>query len=86
MHEVAEGPEGFFDVDRGVGAVHLVQVDPVGAEAAEGVLDFLDDPPARATAVVGVLVHGHEELGGQETSSRRPTRALPVISSETPFE
>ena len=48
-----------------VGAVDLVEVDPVGAEAPQRVLDLGDDPAARTAAVVGVLAHRHAELGGQ---------------------
>lgn len=40
MDEVAEGAEGLLDVDGGIGAVHLVEVDPVRAESAERVLDL----------------------------------------------
>ena len=65
VDEVGERAEGLVDVDVGIGSVHLVEVDPVGAEAAERVLDRLDDPTARAAAVVGVLAHRHEELGGE---------------------
>jgi hypothetical protein len=47
--------------------VHLVEVDVVGAQAPQGVLDRAHDPVAGTAAPVGVvLVHRHEELGGQE--------------------
>jgi hypothetical protein len=42
--------------------VHLVQVDPVRAQAAQRVLDRPDDPPPRGAALVGIVAHRHEEL------------------------
>jgi hypothetical protein len=46
--EVGQRTEGFVDVDGGVGAVHLVEVDPVGVQASQRVLDGVDDPTPRA--------------------------------------
>jgi hypothetical protein len=43
--------------------VDLVEVDPVGAEPPQRVLDRPDDPAPRAAAAVRVLAHRHEELG-----------------------
>src|SRR3954471_14011797 len=46
-------------------AVDVVEVDVVGAEPTQRVLDLVDDPASGATALVGVLAHRHEELGGE---------------------
>src|SRR3954471_18885248 len=43
-------------------AVDLVEVDVVGAEPPQRVLDRVDDPASGAAALVGVLAHRHEEL------------------------
>ena len=44
-HEVGEGAERLVEVGAPVEAVHLVEVDVVGAEAAQAVLAGLPDPP-----------------------------------------
>jgi hypothetical protein len=67
VHEVGQRAEGLLHVGVRAGAVHLVQVDVVGPEPSQRVLDRADDPTARAAAHVGVLgVHRHEELGREE--------------------
>ena len=65
LNEIGERAERLVDVGFGVGAVHLVEVDPVGTQAPQRVLDLGDDPAARTAAVVRVLVHRHTELRGQ---------------------
>jgi hypothetical protein len=45
--------------------VHLVEVDPVGVEAAQAVLDRFHDPASGVAPVVGRVVHGVVELGGE---------------------
>ena len=65
LDEVGQRAEGFLNVGFGVRSVDLVEVDPVGAEPLEGVLDLGDDPAARAAALVGIVAHRHEELGGE---------------------
>ena len=54
--------ERLVDVGVVVGAVDLVQVDVVGAEATQAVLDLGHDPAARAAVRVRVLAHRGEEL------------------------
>jgi hypothetical protein len=46
--------------------VHLVEVEVVGAQPAQRVLDLAHDPPAGTAALVRVLPHRDEELGGQD--------------------
>ena len=64
-HQVAEGAEGDLQVDRRVVAMDLVEVDPVGAEPAQAVVDLGDDPPAAVAPPVGLLAHRHVDLGGE---------------------
>jgi hypothetical protein len=66
LHEVGERSERLLDVDLRVGAVHLVEVDVVGAQAPQRVLDLGHDPAARSSTLVGVLAHRDEELRGQD--------------------
>ena len=66
MHEVAERRERLVDVGPRVGAVDLVEVDPVGAQPPQRVLDRTDDPAPRVALLVGVLAHRVVELGGED--------------------
>ena len=45
--EVGERAERLVDVGAGLGAVHLVEVDPLGLQAAERGFDLLHDPAPR---------------------------------------
>jgi hypothetical protein len=66
LDEVGECAERLVDVGVEVGAVHLVEVDPVGPETPQRVLDRPDDPAPRASAPIRVVAHRHEELRGQD--------------------
>jgi hypothetical protein len=46
MDEVGERAERLLDVGLGLEAVDLVEVDPVGAQPSQRVLDLADDPAA----------------------------------------
>src|SRR5690606_2390518 len=59
----------------GVGAVHPLDVDAVGAEPTQGVLDGGGGPAARAAPPVGVLPAGTPTSAARTTSSRRPLSA-----------
>ncbi len=77
VHEVGQRAEGLLDVGGRAGAVHLVQVDVVGAETAQRVLDRAEDPatgPAADVRVVGV--HRHEELGREDHLVASPLQRL----------
>ena len=65
MHQIGQRAERLLDVGARIGAVDLVEVDPVGAEPPEGVLDRAHDPAAGVAPLVGVLAHRVVELGGQ---------------------
>ncbi len=70
--QIGECPEGLLDVGARVRAVHLIQVDPVGLQPAQTVLDLTDDPAPRVAALVRVTAftrpHTHltVDLGGQD--------------------
>ena len=65
VDQVGERAEGLVEVGVRLGAVHLVEVDPVGAEPAQAVLDLADDPTAAVAPLVGVVAEAAVELGGQ---------------------
>jgi len=64
--EVGQRAERLVDVGVHLGAVDLIEVDPVGPQAAQAVLDLLDDPAARVAELVGVVAHGAVHLGGED--------------------
>jgi hypothetical protein len=63
VDEVGQRAERLLDVGVRIGTVDLVEVDPVGAEPAQGVLDGAHDPAARVAPLVGVVSHRVVELG-----------------------
>ena len=65
MDQVAERAEGFVDVGGRVRPVDLVEVDPVGLQPAQAVVDLADDPAPRVALHVGVVAHASVELGGE---------------------
>ena len=71
--QVGQRGESLLDVRAGLGPVHLVEVDPVGLQPPQAVLDLLDDPASRVAPLVRVaagLAHGHVhravELRGED--------------------
>src|SRR5690606_17615894 len=62
--EVGERAQRLVDVGVGLGPVHLVEVDVVGAQAPQAVLAGPHDPAPRVAGPVGVGPHGPVELGG----------------------
>ena len=66
MDQVGERRQRLFDVGTRLGAVDLVEVDPVRVQAAQGIPDRAHDPAARVAASVGILAHGVVELGGED--------------------
>ena len=61
-HQVVERAHQFVHRRVGVGPVHLVQVDPVGLQAAQAGVEGLHDPPARGAALVRPRAHRVPEL------------------------
>jgi hypothetical protein len=87
VNEVAQRTQGLLDIGVGAGPVNLVEVDPVGVEPAQGVLDLTDDPAPGAALLIGVLTHRAMELGGQDNIvPASPARAFARISSDSPCE
>ncbi len=84
VHEVGEHAERVVEVDGPVEAVHLVEVDVVGAQAAQAASHGQHDPAPRAATAVGVRAHRDEAFVASTTSSRRPRSASPTISSLSP--
>ena len=74
--QVGQRAEGLLDVGVLARPVHLVQVDVVGVQAAQRVLDLADDPPAGAAPLVRVGPHRHEELRGQHDVVAAPGEGL----------
>jgi hypothetical protein len=63
MHEVAQRPQRLVDVGVRLGAVDLVEVDPIGLQPPQRVLDLGDDPAPRVAAAVGSVAHREMHLG-----------------------
>ena len=66
--ELVERAERLLERHVGVGPVHLVQVDAVGAQPAQAVGDRFAHPSPRAAAVLRIVVHRVAELGRQHDS------------------
>jgi hypothetical protein len=66
MHEVGERAQRFFDVGVRVGAMDLVEVDPVGVQPPQRILDGAHDPTPRVAPLVRVVTHRVVELGGED--------------------
>src|SRR5215217_4819515 len=73
-HQVGQRAERFVDIRVFLGAVDLVQVDPVRAQPAQAVLHFTDDPAARVAELVRVVAHLAVDLGGQDDVVALPVR------------
>ncbi len=66
FYDVVEGFESLFDGSLVVPAVDLVEVDVVGAEAAEALVEFEEYLFAGETFAVGIVAHDSIELGGDD--------------------
>ena len=73
-HKVAHGVHELGHVDVRVGSVHLVQVDPIGAESPEAALDGLHDPPPRRAPLVDAGAHRIPELRRQHDVVASPRK------------
>jgi hypothetical protein len=76
VHEVAEHRQRLLDVGRVVGAMDLVEVDPVGAQAPEALLDRREDPAPRVATAVAALAHLEVHLGGEDDLVTAPPQRL----------
>ena len=66
LHHIVERFEGFFDRGFVVPAMDLVEVDVVGLQAAEALVEFVEDGFAREAAAVGFVAHHAVDLGGDD--------------------
>jgi hypothetical protein len=66
--------------------VHLEQVDVVRPQPAQRVLQRAGEPTPGVSLLVGVVAIGRWALVASTTLSRRPLRAFPTISSDSPRE
>src|SRR6185437_3235954 len=66
LYDVVERVEGFFDGGFWVPAVDLVEVDVVGAETAEALVQFKQNGFAGEAAAVGLAAHFAMDLGGDD--------------------
>src|SRR5690606_8404623 len=75
--EVGQDGERLLEVGAGVRALELVDVDVVGAEAAQRALDGSGDPAAGATLQVRPLAHRQTDLGGEDHLVAAPLERSP---------
>ncbi len=66
LDDVMEGFHGLFDGGFAVPAMDLVEVDVVGAEAFEALVEFEEDFFAGEAFAVGAVAHEAVELGGDD--------------------
>ena len=64
-HQIVEGPQRLLERRLRIGRVRLVEVDVVGLQPAQAILDGLEDVPARQPLVVGPVADAHAALGRQ---------------------
>src|SRR4029453_10992506 len=83
-HDVVEGLHRLLDRGLVVPAVDLVEVDVVGPQPTQRVVDGGQDVLAGQAAVVGARAHREEDLGGQDVVvtaavqlGQQPTGDLP---------
>ena len=87
MHEIGERAERLVDVGVVLGAVDLVQVDPIGAEPPQAVLDLATIQRRESPNWFGSSPIVPWTLVASTTLSRLPpASALPTISSDSPRE
>ena len=70
-HDVVQRAQRLFDRRVVIEAVDLIEVDVIGAEAAQAGVDGVVDVFAREAALVGVVAHRVEDLGGDDDAVAR---------------
>jgi hypothetical protein len=76
VDQVGERGQRLLNVGAGVRPVDLVEVDVVGLQAAQRVLDLGHDPAARVALLIGVIAHRAEHLGRQDDVVATPLERL----------
>src|ERR1700720_3493086 len=74
---------GFFDRHQWVGPVNLIDIDVVGSQPAQGVIDLPHDAGAAGVAKYSSILPFKSGLGGNK-HARASAIALPTISSDRP--
>ena len=70
-HDVVQRAQRLFDRRVVIEAVDLVEIDVIGAEPAQAVVDGVQDVLARQAALVRVVAHRVEDLGGDDDAVAR---------------
>ena len=73
LHEVIKRPQRFLNGSRHIRKMDLIEVDPVGPEAAEAVFDCVEDVPARGAPV-------QRSLSDRPDEFRRDDHVLAPVS------
>jgi hypothetical protein len=66
LDEQVQGAQRLLERGLAVPLVHLVQVDVIGAQAAQAGLAAGDDVVKGQAGVVRAVAHGHPDLGGEQ--------------------
>ncbi|NCW41274.1 MAG: aldo/keto reductase, partial [Betaproteobacteria bacterium] len=77
LDETGKGREHFLDGRALVIPVHVVHIDPVGAQAAQAVVYLTHDPAPRQAPIVGLIAHGVGHLGGHDPALTISGNQLP---------
>jgi len=75
--QVRERGQRLLDVCVGVRSVDLVEVDVVGLQAAQRVLDRGHDPAPRGASLIGIVTHRATQLGGKDDVAAASLERLP---------
>jgi hypothetical protein len=73
-HHVIQSFQRLLDRRRIVQAMNLVEVDVIGLEPPQAVVDGVPDVLARKAALVGIVAHGVEDLRGDDDPVARRRR------------
>ncbi len=76
VDQVRERGQRLLDVGVGVRPVDLVQVDVVGLQAAQRVLDLGHDPAPGVASLVGIVAHRRRTLGREDDVVAAPLERL----------
>ena len=86
VDEIGQRRERLVVIGVGIGAVDLVEVDLVRAKSAQARVAVAHDPTTRVARSLMSSPIEPCAFVASTTSSRRPLRALPTISSDSPRE
>ena len=76
VDQVRERRECLLDVGGGVRPLDLVEVDVVGLQAAQRVLDRGHDPAPRRALLIGIVTHRAAHLGREDDAVAAPLQSL----------